>query len=89
MDNKPDLRIVDVSPWNRPEAFNPEAIQRIRERLNGKPRHIRIGYFAELLEDFRDVLSEVRASPYSHALVALLTIISWTAVLVVPTLVLK
>jgi hypothetical protein len=85
--DKPNLRIVEQSPWNRAEAYEPEAIQRIRNRLNGKPRHYRPSYFSEVAADWRDIISEVRGSPYSHATVAVLTVIAWTAVLVVPTLI--
>lgn len=43
MENKhsPRFRIVEPSPWNRGESYNPEAIEQIRARLNGKPRHYR------------------------------------------------
>jgi hypothetical protein len=85
------LRIVEQSPWNKASAYHPEVIQSIRDRLNGKPRHIvigpRPGWLASLVADWRDIISEVRGSPYSHALVALLTVVAWTAALVIPTLV--
>ena len=92
MENNPaPLRLAsdNPNPWNRPEAYSPEAIARIRARLNGKPRHIRIGFFSTLRDDFRDVLSEIGAHPYSHALVGLATFLGTIALLVVPTLVLR
>lgn len=89
------LRIVEPTPWNRAEAYDREqsptfgdkVIQRIRARLSGKPVHVRIGWFATLAADARDMLNEVRGSPYSHALVAVLTVVGWTALLVIPTLI--
>lgn len=42
------------------------------------------GSFAD---DWREFVAEVRGSPYSHALVALLTVIGWTVLLVLPLLI--
>lgn len=62
--------------------------QRDLDRLNGRARHVTASpsYFAMLAADWRDIIREVRASPYSHALVAILTVVGWTVLLVVPTL---
>lgn len=38
----------------------------------------------ELVEDWRDFVREVRRSPYSHALVAVFTIVGWTVALLLP-----
>jgi hypothetical protein len=74
------LRIVEKSPWNKPEAYRPDCLEMLRHR---KPP----SWFALLAADFSDIISEVRGSPYSHALVALLTVVAWTAVLVLPLLI--
>lgn len=62
--------------------------QRDLERLNGRARHVTAtpSWFALLAADWRDIIAEVRRSPYSHALVALGTVVCWTALLVIPTL---
>lgn len=77
---RPDLRIVPPADYDtRPnllEAFG---------AANGADR--RPSYFAEVAADWRDIISEVRASPYSHGLVALAAIVGWTAVLVAPLLI--
>lgn len=56
--------------------------------LDGPARHVEVrsSWFAELRQDWRDILTDVRASPYSHALVAIATVIGWTVLLVLPTL---
>jgi hypothetical protein len=59
------------------QALRPDLFEQLRQR--------RPSYFAELREDWADIISEVRGSP----LVAILTVVIWTALLVVPTLVLK
>jgi hypothetical protein len=41
----------------------------------------------ELRDDWREFVRAVRANPYSHALVAIITIITWTAALVAPLLI--
>jgi len=38
----------------------------------------------ELADDWRGFVAEVRRSPYSHALVALATVVGWTVLLVLP-----
>ena len=71
------LRLVrDDNPWQRPEAYAD-----LRET-----RHvvIRRSYWQQLKDDWRDMVSEVRASPYSHAFVALATVLLWTVLLVAP-----
>lgn len=87
MTDRPKFRIVEPSPWNRGESYNPEAIQQIRNRLNGKPRHYRPSWRSELAADFREVVSEIRERPVSHALVAIATVVGWTALLVAPLLI--
>lgn len=56
--------------------------------LDGPARHVtcpdKPTWLTELRDDFRDTLSEIKASPYSHALIAVLTVIAWTLLLVVP-----
>lgn len=32
--DKPNLRIVERSPWNDPRAYAPDPIEMLRERLN-------------------------------------------------------
>jgi hypothetical protein len=41
-------------------------------------------WWQELVEDWHDLTSEVRRSPVSHALVAVFTVIAWTALLLAP-----
>jgi hypothetical protein len=75
----PPLRIVsEETPWNRPEAYRADPIEMLRQRARDHRPTLR--------DDWHDFISEVRGSPYSHALVAILTIIAWTALLVAPTL---
>src|SRR5690349_10325274 len=63
----------------RPEPANLH--ERFAESLQREPAPE-----PSLVDDWRDFVSEVRASPYSHALVALLTVIGWTVLLVAPLL---
>ena len=41
----------------------------------------------DLADDWRAFIADVRAKPYSHALVALAAVIFWTSILVAPTLI--
>jgi hypothetical protein len=56
------------------------------EELQREPAERRslLGGFAD---DWRSFVVEVRASPASHALVAVLTVIGWTLLLVLPLLI--
>lgn len=76
---------------DRPNHLHLIDIDAIERRLrDDRPVHIEIttpSRFASLAADFRDVLSEVRGSPYSHALIAILTVIAWTAILVAPLMI--
>lgn len=55
-------------PWNDPRAYRPETLEQIRARLNGKPRHVRVSWFAELREDWLGFWSDVAEAPEHHAL---------------------
>lgn len=63
-----------------------DAVLAIRDRLNREARHVVIEptWLDGLAEDWRDFASEVRRSPVSHALVAVLTVIGWSMLLVAP-----
>ena len=67
-----------------------DAVLAIRDRLNREARHVVIEptWRDELAEDWRDFASEVRRSPVSHALVAVLTVVCWTVALLAPIIVL-
>lgn len=69
-----------TSRWTSPRSFAPDLYAGL------KPRKRR-SRFTELAADWREFVGEVRASPFSHALVAILTIIGWTALLVLPLLI--
>lgn len=66
-----------------------DAVLAIRDRLNREARHVVIEptWLDELAEDWRDFASEVRRAPVSHALVAVLTVIGWTSLLILPLLI--
>jgi hypothetical protein len=79
-----DSHIVSLfthRPYVRPDYAEP-----IRERLNGKPRHVVIepSWFAEVRQDWRSMLSEIRAEPESHALAAALGFFTALALIVLP-----
>lgn len=59
----------------------PDLFDGFAEQLQREPEPT---WLDEIKDDWRDFVSEVRFSPYSHALVAILTIIGWTALLVLP-----
>ncbi len=75
--NRPPLRLVPPVPWNRPEAYRPDTIEMLRKNYRAPT----------LADDFRDVLSEIREQPVSHALVAIGAITFWTVLLVAPLLI--
>lgn len=78
------LRLVDLStPWTNPRSYEPEKPDLIEQLRRRKPP----SYLSQLADDWRDMLSEIRGSPYSHAFVAIVTVILWTALLVAPTLI--
>jgi hypothetical protein len=70
------------------DAASEQRIADLRDRLNREARHVVIEptWLDELAEDWRDFASEVRRSPVSHALVAVLTVIGWTVLLIAPLL---
>jgi hypothetical protein len=65
-----------------------QRIADLRDRLNGKPRMVEVkpSWADEIALDWADFIGEVRRSPVSHALVAVLTVIGWTVLLVAPLL---
>lgn len=86
LEHKPDLRPTRhyrVGWWAMPSAHAGRASHRTLLRGFGHTATIAI---AALRDDWRSFAAEVRSSPASHALVAVLTIIAWTALLVGGTL---
>jgi hypothetical protein len=59
----------------------PDLFQALRENARREPT-----WGEEIAQDWREIVSEVRGSPWSHACVAILAIIFWTIVLITPLL---
>lgn len=60
----------------------------VLHRSAGRPEARKSATLREqFLVDLRSNIEAIRAEPYSHALVALATIIGWTIILVVPLLI--
>jgi hypothetical protein len=81
---RPNLRVVSDNPWNDPRSYAPdllEALARNERRLRDRP-----SWRDELAADWRDFLSEIRRSPYSHLLVAIAAVTLWSLLLILPLL---
>jgi hypothetical protein len=69
-----------------------EALQAIRERdADAHLQTLRHRLVPDLTwrDDLADLWDDIRSAPLSHAVVAVVTVIIWTALLVLPTLVLS
>lgn len=71
------------------DALDDKALQRIRERVYGKARHIRVppSWFAQIAADVREFWNEVVDAPAHHATYALIVVISWSVLFVAPIVV--
>ena len=58
----------------------------IEARLNSRPRLVEIKptWADEIAADWHDFIAEVRRSPWSHALVAVVAVVGWSVLLVAP-----
>jgi hypothetical protein len=87
----PPARIgSDASGARRPG--NTIDVAAIERRLrDDRPVHIEIAgeqtWRDELAADWREFLSEIRRSPYSHLLVAIAAIVGWSLLLILPLLI--
>ena len=68
----------------RPVAEGFAAIEQLRQRLRDDRPDLFEAFEPTLADDWREFISEVRAEPFSHALVALFAIIGWTLLLITP-----
>ena len=77
----PPAAPVSTRRGGAPEPFvaiDDDLIEQLRQNSRAPT------FRAELADDWRDFISEVRGSPFSHALVAIGTVILWTVLLVLP-----
>jgi hypothetical protein len=82
---RPDLRVVSDNPWNDPRSYRPDLLEALAR--NERRRHAEPSWRDELAADWREFLSEIRRSPYSHLLVAIAAITGWSLLLILPLLI--